>query len=688
MTAPLWVRSTGLKNANETTNDVAPVPVSSSGDLILAVVQNNSGDAITPPSGGAWTLVHQIEKSGTARLAVYRRTSPGTTGTETWSWTIGSTAQNSVVSYHVATGHNTTTTIDTGAGAPTSQENGAAQTVATAPGLTTQVASCLLFYATQVLAGAQTSISPPTNMVERFEVLAGGARNQHVATQTLGAAAATGTRGATQASAAGSLAILVAVRPVATNQPPVAEAGGNQTVNEGVTVNLDASASSDVEDTGGAADDGGSAALTYAWTVQDAGGTGLVTGDLTGASTRYPSFTAPAVTAQSFIVMQVQVTDSGTLAATDTVTITVNDTNVPPAASAGPNRTVTVGATAQLTGSSDDPDGTVTVHAWEAVTGGAPSLSSTTISNPTVDTTGATAGDYVYRYRVQDDGGAWSGWSSMTLTIVEAGVAVGDPLRVWHTFDVPDGAATVDLEVVVPRLDGEVVLLDRATVRPGGATDWSRGGLTGLTTIDVERMVGDGTWEPVRYATGVTPDPTGLVTVDDFEIVDGQEVTYRAVASATVDDQPLSSGSSDMVEVVPEQNSRLAFLTVAAAPTLASAIEVVEWDDPTRERRAAVYAPVGRDAPDIVVAYGWSSGAGSITAQVTDPDDRRQLLELLYAGATIYVARPRETADGDGEGRWVELVGQVTPRRQVSARWDPRRIVAWTWHDVTRPEVT
>ncbi len=96
------------------------------------------------------------------------------------------------------------------------------------------------------------------------------------------------------------------------NSPPTADAGGDQTVLELVTVNLDGTGSSDP-------DPGDS--LSYSW-VQ----TGGPNAGLTGANTAQPSFTSPDVTAGSPVTLTFELTVSdGTDDATDTVDVVVSE---------------------------------------------------------------------------------------------------------------------------------------------------------------------------------------------------------------------------------------------------------------------------------------------------------------------------------------------------------------------------
>jgi K319L-like, PKD domain/Bacterial Ig domain/Calcineurin-like phosphoesterase len=109
---------------------------------------------------------------------------------------------------------------------------------------------------------------------------------------------------------------VVAVTITDTNQPPIANAGPDQSVNESTTVTLDGSASNDPD---------GDLPLSYLWT-QTAGAHNVT---LIEANTANATFTAPNVTSSGdILIFSLNVTDARGLASSsplDSVSVTVND---------------------------------------------------------------------------------------------------------------------------------------------------------------------------------------------------------------------------------------------------------------------------------------------------------------------------------------------------------------------------
>jgi hypothetical protein len=158
--------------------------------------------------------------------------------------------------------------------------------------------------------------------------------------------------------------VVITVRNI--NNAPVAHAGPDQIVNEGATVSLDGSTSSDPDGN----------PLTYKWTAP----AGISLSSTTDAK---PTFTAPEVTINTSYTLSLIVNDGVADSPTDQVVITVeNVINRIPAANAGPDQSVNEGVTATLDGSaSSDPDGDALTYKWTAPAG--ITLSSATDQKPT-----------------------------------------------------------------------------------------------------------------------------------------------------------------------------------------------------------------------------------------------------------------------------------------------------------------
>ena len=162
-----------------------------------------------------------------------------------------------------------------------------------------------------------------------------------------------------------------ASQPAPANEPPVADAGSDQTVNEGTTVTLDASGSSDPDD----------GVASYQW--EQTAGPDVALFDPTASQ---PTFSAPEFqSGADTLTFSLMVTDNGGLFAGDTVTITVTDVNQPPVADAGADQTVLqVGLDVTLDGSnSSDPDDGIAAYFWQQTAGPSVSLNDDSAMRPT-----------------------------------------------------------------------------------------------------------------------------------------------------------------------------------------------------------------------------------------------------------------------------------------------------------------
>src|SRR5208282_5868486 len=180
---------------------------------------------------------------------------------------------------------------------------------------------------------------------------------------------------------ANSDAASVTITETATIQPPVANAGSNQTVSAGTLVTLNGSGSSDPNVP--------PLPLTFLWT-QTAGP--AVT--LTGANTPTPSFTPTQAGAYMFSLV---VNNGVANSAAASVTITVTATIQPPVANAGANQTVSTGTLVTLNGSSSsDPNvpPLPLTFLWTQTAGPAVTLTGANTAKPTFTPT--QAGAYMF----------------------------------------------------------------------------------------------------------------------------------------------------------------------------------------------------------------------------------------------------------------------------------------------------
>ncbi|HEY0974574.1 MAG TPA: PKD domain-containing protein [Solimonas sp.] len=336
----------------------------------------------------------------------------------------------------------------------------------------------------------------------------------------------------------------VAVSPVSGNRPPVANAGADQTVDEGAVVTLDGSASADPD----------GSVVAYAWT-QVAGPTVA----LSDAAAVRPQFTAPAVDVDTELRFSLQVTDNaGAVSAADDVRVIVRNTdggNRPPVADAGADQAVNEGSAVTLDGSaSSDPEAGALTYAWTQRSGPTVTLEDASTARarftaPSVDADTA----LVFRLTVTDPEGASA---SDEVTITVRNVAAGLPVLAIDDAEVIEGDS------------GETPLRFRVRLTPASAVTVTVRARTsgGTATAGSDYVAADTT---LSFAPGETERFFEVAVRGDTE-VEGDETVLaqlsepanatlgRAAATGTIrdddeDEEPAPNGSDAELAAVAAQ---------------------------------------------------------------------------------------------------------------------------------------
>lgn len=266
------------------------------------------------------------------------------------------------------------------------------------------------------------------------------------------------------------------------NSAPVANAGADQSSYTGHTVNLDGSASSDVDGD----------VLSYAWSFAErpAGSTA----SLVGAASVTPSFIADVYGTYR---VQLVVNDGSVASVADEVVVSLDNTT--PVANAGRDQSVVVGQIATLDGSaSTDIDGQPLSYAWAILThpaGSSATLSDVVAVKPTfvIDALGT----YVAQLIV-NDGLAGSAADTVVITstnvrpVANAGpdqsaAVVGSTVQLdgSASHDVDGHALTFSWAIVSAPVGSGATLSNPAAVRPTFVMD-------AYGTYVVQLMVSDG----------------------------------------------------------------------------------------------------------------------------------------------------------------------------------------------------
>ncbi|MEJ2658737.1 MAG: PKD domain-containing protein, partial [Desulfobacterales bacterium] len=192
------------------------------------------------------------------------------------------------------------------------------------------------------------------------------------------------------------------------NEPPQANAGLDQTVNEGSVVTLNGTLSLDIDD----------GITSYLWTQ-----TGGPTISLSNPALSQPTFTAPKVESDgASLTFNLTVTDTGGLQNTDSCIVNISWQNEPPAAVVTPDYAEAAEETlVRLDGSaSTDSDDGISSYQWTQIEGDPVSLSEptsavTTFKAPKTDRLGK---NLKFKLTVKDVGGL-QGTADSTIYVTQ-----------------------------------------------------------------------------------------------------------------------------------------------------------------------------------------------------------------------------------------------------------------------------
>lgn len=222
----------------------------------------------------------------------------------------------------------------------------------------------------------------------------------------------------------------------AANQAPVANAGGNKTIQlptNSTTLN-------------GSGSDSDGTITAYLWTK------------VSGPTATMTNTTSTTLTLTNLLegtyVFRLRVTDNNGATGTNDATVTVQAANAPPVADAGsPQTLILPNNSTTFNGSGTDSDGSITAYLWEKLSGPAVTLTGTT--TPTLSLSNLIEGTYTFRLTVTDNNGA-TGSSQVTLTVLPATVNQSPIVNAGANITLTLPTNTVDITGTASDPDGTI----------------------------------------------------------------------------------------------------------------------------------------------------------------------------------------------------------------------------------------
>jgi Ca2+-binding RTX toxin-like protein len=410
----------------------------------------------------------------------------------------------------------------------------------------------------------------------------------------------------------------VSVLVNADDDAPSADAGANQSVDEGATVSL-AATSTDPEGQG----------LTYAWTQTNGP---AVT--LSGANGATPSFTAPELPANTTLTFQVAVSD-GTSTTYDTVNVLVNADDDAPAVDAGPDLAASEGGHVGLAVTASDPEGQELTYVWTQTSGPAVSLAGTGSATPSF-TAPELAANTTLTFQVAVSDGTTTTYDTVNVVvnadddapIVDAGVdqAVTEGTTVSLAATASDPEAQ-GLSYAWTQTNGPAVTLSGGN---GATPSFTAPDLPANTTLTFQVAVSDGsntTYDTVNVLVNADDDAPSVDAGLNQSVDEGATVSLAATASDP-EGQGLTytwtqtSGPSVILSNANGATPNFTAPDMAANTTLTFQVAVSDGTNTTYDT-VNVVVNADDDAPSVDAGVNQSVDEGatvSLSAIASDPE--------------------------------------------------------------------
>ncbi|HLA60210.1 MAG TPA: PKD domain-containing protein, partial [Puia sp.] len=366
------------------------------------------------------------------------------------------------------------------------------------------------------------------------------------------------------------------------NQPPVANAGADQTIQLPTSI---------VSLTGTGTDADGTIA-SYSWT-KSSGPAGGTIATPTTANTNITGLI------QGVYVFTCTVTDNQGTKATDNVQVTVNaattPANLPPVANAGTDKSVQLPtSTVSLTGTATDADGTIASYAWTKLSGPAIGTMSTP-SAASTNITGLVQGVYIFALTVTDNKGAKTA-DNIQVT-VNAAVPANKP---------PVAKAGADFNITLPV--NSVSLNGTASADPDGSIAtylWTK--LSGPSQFTLGNS-GSASTTANNLAAGVyliqlkVTDNQGAISQDTVKII---------VNTVPVNEAPVANAGADMSITLPINTTNL---DGGSSSDPDGTISIYNWSQVSGPSQSSITSPAN-SATDV---SGLVQGVYVFSLKVTD----------------------------------------------------------------------